>query len=170
MSISDYLRGLRAKVGRDLLLVPGVTALVFNESGEVVLHRSSDDGRWYTIGGAVDPGEEPAEAAVREVREETGLVVRPERVVGVYTDPLVVYPNGDRVIYVSTCFVCRVTGGALAAGDDESLELRYFSPRDLPDLVPTHRHRIEQALKDDPRAYFAWNGDGDDKRTGTAHE
>jgi 8-oxo-dGTP pyrophosphatase MutT (NUDIX family) len=107
------------------------------------------------VGGAVDPGEEPADAAAREVLEETGLRVVPERVVGVYTDPVVTYPNGDKVLYVSTCFVCRAVGGTLGAGDDESLELRYFPPKELPELPATHRHRIEQALKGDERAYFA---------------
>lgn len=157
MPISDYLRNLRQKIGHDLILVPGVTALIFNSAGEVLLQRAADDGKWYTIGGAVDPGEDPADAAVREVLEETGLRVTPQRVVGVYTDPLVVYPNGDRVIYVSTCFICRIVGGTLAAGDDESVELRYFPPDRLPELLPTHRHRIEQALKNEDRAYFAWN-------------
>jgi 8-oxo-dGTP pyrophosphatase MutT (NUDIX family) len=160
MPISEYLRALREKIGHDLVMVPGVTALVFNEAGEVLLHRSADDGRWYTVGGAVDPGEEPADAAVREVREETGLHVVPERVVGVYSDPLVTYPNGDKVLYVSTCFVCRAVGGTLAPGDDESLELRYFPPGELPELSATHRHRIQQALKGDPRAYFARAVDG----------
>jgi 8-oxo-dGTP pyrophosphatase MutT (NUDIX family) len=160
MAISDYLRTLRQKLGHDLVLVPGVTALIFNSAGEVLLQRAADDGRWYTIGGAVDPGEELGDAVVREVFEETGLRVAPERVVGVYTDPLVVYPNGDRVIYVSTCFVCRAVGGGSAgalAGDDESLELRYFPVDRLPELLPTHRHRIFQAVKNENRAYFAWN-------------
>ena len=156
MPISTYLKSLREKVGHDLVLMPGVTALVFNEAGEVLLHRSADDGRWYTIGGAVDPGEDPAHAAVRETLEETGLRVVPERIVGVYADPIVTYPNGDRVLYVSTCFLCRAIGGRLGVGDDESLELRYFPADGLPELLPTHRHRIEQALKGDEKAYFSW--------------
>jgi 8-oxo-dGTP diphosphatase len=157
MPISPYLKSLREKIGHDLVMIPGVTALIFNDAGDVLLHRSADDNRWYTIGGALDPGETPADAAVREVREETGLHVVPDRVVGVYVDPEVVYPNGDRVLYVSTCFACRTAGGTLAPGDDESIELRYFPPHDLPELLPTHRHRIEQALKHEAKAYFAWN-------------
>ena len=155
MPISQYLKSLRAKIGNDLVIVPGVTAVVFNGAGEVLLHRSSDDGRWYVVGGAIDPGEEPADAAVREVLEETGLHVVPERIVGVYADPVVTYANGDKVRYISTCFLCRPVGGTLAAGDDESLELRYFSPAELPELLATHRHRIQQALKAEPRAHFA---------------
>lgn len=157
MPISDYLRKLRLKIGNDVVLVPAVTAIIFDSAGEVLLQRAADDGKWYTVGGALDPGEDAADAAVREVLEETGLHVIPERIVGVYSDPLAVYGNGNRVLYVSTCFVCRVVGGTLAPGDDESLELRYFPPHRLPELLPTHRHRIEQAVKNENRAYFAWN-------------
>jgi 8-oxo-dGTP diphosphatase len=164
MPISDYIKGLREKIGTDLLLVPGVTAIIFNQRREVLLHRATDDGKWYTIGGAMDPGENPADAAVREAFEETGLRVVPKRIVGVYADPVVVYANGDRVIYVSTCFECEVIGGTLGSGDDESLELRYFPVDRLPELLPSHRHRIEQALKETDRAWFAWN----EKDTGTA--
>jgi len=155
MPISDYLRKLREKIGHDLVMMPAVTALIFNDRGEVLLHRAATDGNWYTIGGAIDPGEDPADAAVREVLEETGLHVVPERIVGVYRDPVTVYPNGDRVEYFSTCFVCRVVGGTLAPGDDESLELRYFPPTELPKLLPTHRRRIEQALRNEARADFS---------------
>ena len=141
MAISDYLRQLRTKVGHDLLHVPAVTGIVINEAGEVLLHRSRDDGNWYLIGGAMDPGEEPAEAVVREVREETGLIVVPERIVDVHSSPLVVYPNQDRVIYVGVAFRCRPVGGELRVADDESLEVKYFPADKLPTTLPEHHRR-----------------------------
>jgi 8-oxo-dGTP diphosphatase len=157
MPISEYIRRLREKVGHELLMVPAVSAVICNERGEVLLQRARDDGKWYVVGGAVDPGEDPADAVVREVSEETGLVVRPVRVVGVYSDPVATYANGDRVFYVNTCFACEITGGALAVGDDESLELRYFRADELPEgMLATHRHRIERALRNEDRAYFSW--------------
>ena len=51
MPLSDYARGLREKVGHDLLLMPGVCGLVFNDAGEILLGRRSDNGRWAVIGG-----------------------------------------------------------------------------------------------------------------------
>jgi 8-oxo-dGTP pyrophosphatase MutT (NUDIX family) len=154
MPISDYLRALRSKIGTDAVLMPGVSALIFNDADEVLLHRSADDGKWYTIGGAIDPGETPAAAAERESLEETGLRVSADRIVGVYADPLHTYPNGDRVHYVITAFACRIVGGQLAA-DEESIELRFFAADALPpDLLPTHRHRVLQSLNRDDRAYF----------------
>src|SRR5439155_5015363 len=104
MGMSAYIQSLRTRIGHDLLLLPAVSAIIFNDRGEVLLHQSSDDGRWYLIGGAMDPGENPADACVREVREETGLIVTPERIVGVYNSPQGVYPNGDQCTYVRTTF------------------------------------------------------------------
>ena len=61
-----------------MVMMPGVTAIVINDRDEILLHRSTDTGEWALIGGAMDPGEEPANAVVREVQEETGLLVIPE--------------------------------------------------------------------------------------------
>src|SRR5580658_4530225 len=100
MGISPYIKHLREKIGNEMLLLPAVSALIVDEQNRVLLHRASDDGKWYTIGGAIDPGEEPADAAVREAKEETGLDVLPIRVVAVQTGGPIIYPNGHEVRYV----------------------------------------------------------------------
>ena len=71
----------------------------------------------------------PADAVVREVWEETGLVVRPSRIIGVYGGPnfVVVYPNGDETQYISCIFECEVISGEPRAGDDEISEVRFWS-------------------------------------------
>jgi 8-oxo-dGTP pyrophosphatase MutT (NUDIX family) len=136
-------------------MVPAVCALIFDERNCVLLHRATEDGRWHTIGGSIDPGEEIADAAVREAREETGLDVEPVRLVGVYTDPPVSYANGDVVLYLSFAFECRIIGGEMHVADDESLELRFFGVHELPDeLRELDRHRILHALKRHDRAEF----------------
>ena len=156
MPISEYLRGLRAKIGTDLLLTPGVAAVIIDPAGRVLLQRRSDDGRWGLPGGAMEPGEEPAETLVREIREETALEVMPERVVGVYSGPefRVRYDNGDEVMIVSITFACRPVAGEPRVNDDESLEIRYFAPDALPAMEPRHLMRIRDALSNDPRARF----------------
>jgi 8-oxo-dGTP pyrophosphatase MutT (NUDIX family) len=154
MGISPYIRQLREKLGNDMLLLPAVSAIVLDEQGRVLLHRARDDGKWYTIGGAMEPGEEPAEAIVREVLEETGLTVEPVRIVAVQASPLVTYPNGHQVRYVGTSFLCRVVGGQLHVADDESLELRYFAPGELPPLRPDQLQRVHYALSERPTAFF----------------
>ena len=153
MAISAYIQPLRSRIGHDLVFLPAVSALIFNDRNEILLHQSSDDRKWYLIGGAMEPGEQPADACVREVREETGLIVVPERVVGVYTSPNVTYPNGDQVNYVGIAFRCRVVGGHLHIADEESLDVRYFALDQLPELRPDQRIRIDHARQNGP-AFF----------------
>ncbi len=120
MAMSPYLRVLRAKVGHSRVLVPSVAAIIRAEGHRILLVQQHDYGRWTTPGGAVEPEETPADAVVREVLEETGLVVVPTRIAGVYGGPdfVVQYPNGDETQYISTMFECEVKSGSLGASYD----------------------------------------------------
>lgn len=147
MPTPDYIRHLRERVGHAVIMMPTVAAVIRNGRGEVLLHQRGDDACWGLPGGAIEPGEEPAQAVIREVYEETGLRVVPERLVGVYGGYVHVYPNGDQAGMVSITFACRVTGGALRVDGDESLDLRCFPPDALPEnMVDVHRVRIEHAV------------------------
>ena len=137
MPISPYLKQLRAHIGHDLVLMPSVAALVRNDLGHVLFQRRAEDGLWSLPSGSIDPGETPAQAVVREVREETGLSVEPTRVVAVLGGPAyqLEYPNRDVVEYTVIVFECRTLGGELGGLDGESLELRYCSAADRPPLI-----------------------------------
>ncbi|HEX7243919.1 MAG TPA: NUDIX domain-containing protein [Longimicrobiaceae bacterium] len=149
MPIAPHIQALRAAVGSGLLLLPGVAAVVRDPGGAVLMHRRSDDGRWSLPAGAVEPGESPAQAVVREVREETGLEVVPERVLGVFGGDGFrhVYPNGDEIEYTVVVFACRAVGGRLEAQDGEALELRYFAPEAMPPLALRYPPEL---FRDDP--------------------
>lgn len=136
MAISSYVRGLRELVGSRLLLLPGVAAVVRDGDGHVLMIHRSDDGRWGLPAGAIDPGESPADAVVREVREETGLMVTPERLLGVFGggDFRHTYPNGDEAEYTVMVFECGVVGGELRPADGEAAGLEYFAPDRMPRL------------------------------------
>lgn len=133
--ISEYLRALRSKVGHDLLMLPAVTAVI-REGERMLLARSAGSTRWSLIGGAVEPGEHPADALRREVREELGMGVRVEGISGVYGGPdlIVEYPNGDRVAYVTTAYVCSLQEPPVADGI-EIVELGWFTPQEISGLV-----------------------------------
>lgn len=60
------------------------------------IQRRGDSHKWGFPGGAVEPGEAPEMTAVREAKEETGLDVSIGKLIGVYTDPDIIYPNGDQ--------------------------------------------------------------------------
>ena len=136
MPISAHIKRLREAVGSELLLLPGVAAVVRNAADEVLVHRRADDGTWSLPGGAIEPGETPAAAAVREVREETGLEVRPARLLGVFGWPRLRlrYPNGDRVEYVAVVFRCEIIGGTLEAQDGEATSFRWCTADELAEL------------------------------------
>lgn len=139
MGMSPYLATIRAAVGSQLLMVPSVTGIVFDERQQVLLVYQRDVGLWSTPGGAIEPHETPADAVVREVWEETGLHTAPVRILGVFggADCIVVYPNGDQVAYVTTVFECRVLGGSLPGASDETTASRFVSGLDLAQLEMT---------------------------------
>jgi 8-oxo-dGTP diphosphatase len=87
MAISPFIRALRDKVGHDLLPLVGVSCVVINDSRQVLLVKSKECPTWMPIGGMVEVGEEPADAVVREVQEETGVHVEPQRLAGVFDGP-----------------------------------------------------------------------------------
>ncbi|MEV5318157.1 NUDIX domain-containing protein [Streptomyces sp. NPDC052687] len=150
MATPDFIRTLRAAAGHQLLWLPGVTALVFDDEGRVLLNRRTDTRRWSLIGGIPDPGEQPAACAVREVHEETGVRCVPERVVVVQALAPVTYENGDICQYMDITFRCRAVGGEARVNDEESLEVGWFEVDALPELEESELLRIKQALSDAP--------------------
>ena len=127
MSISPHVRRLRAAVGSELLVLPSVTGIIFDDRNRILLVRQADSRLWSAPGGSVDPGETPSDAVVREVWEETGLYTVPIRILGVYggRSCLVTYSNGDQTEYVMTVFECEVRGGALRTDSDETNGVRF---------------------------------------------
>jgi len=154
MPISPFVADLRKKVGHDLLCLPGVNAVVLNDRNEILLVHSRETNLWMPIGGQIEPGEEPADAAVREVFEETGVHVTPIRLTGVFDGPDVTYSNGDRVRYLTIAFLCRAVSGEPHVHDDENHAARYFSPTNLPEMKAHHQQAIDLALADRPEAFF----------------
>ena len=138
MGIAAHIARLRAVVGHELLLLPAVSVLPVDEAGRVLLarHAGHHDG-WGILGGAVDVGESPAEAAVREAREEIGVDVRLIRLLDVLggRDYEVTYPNGDRVAYVAAVYEARIVSGSPAPADGELSEVAWFAAEELPSLA-----------------------------------
>ncbi|MEU1071417.1 MULTISPECIES: NUDIX domain-containing protein [unclassified Streptomyces] len=154
MATPDFIREIRASAGHQLLFLPGVSVVVFDDEGRVLLGRRVDTGGWSIIGGIPEPGEQPAETAVREVYEEAAVRCVVEKVVLVDALPPVTYPNGDRCQFMDTCFRGRAVGGEARVNDDESLEVGWFPVDALPELEEFSLFRIKQAMTDDP-TWFA---------------
>jgi 8-oxo-dGTP pyrophosphatase MutT (NUDIX family) len=134
MGISPHLARLRAVVGPELLVLPCVTVLPVDERGRMLLawHAGHTDG-WGTVGGAVDPGESSAQAAVREAREEIGVDIRLVRLLTVLGGPdyEITYSNGDRVAYVPAVYEAEIVAGTPAPADGELSKVDWFTPAEL---------------------------------------
>ncbi|MCZ2403236.1 NUDIX domain-containing protein [Paenarthrobacter sp. Z7-10] len=154
MPTPDFVLKLREKIGHDLLWLPGVTAVVFDDDGRVLLGQRADTGRWTLITGMLDPGEEPAIGAAREVLEETGVTVRIESLVAVHSEDAIEFPNGDKCQFMNLVFRGRAASGQVAVGDDESLAVGWFELDALPELAGTHRARLQWALDFSGETHF----------------
>jgi ADP-ribose pyrophosphatase YjhB (NUDIX family)/GNAT superfamily N-acetyltransferase len=155
MPIPAFVQSLRAEVGQDLLFMVGVTAVVRNDRGEILLGRRADTGGWALVSGILEPGEQPAPGLLREIEEETGVRAKVLGLSSVWTMPEVTYPNGDRAQYLDLCFVCAYVDGEARVNDDESLEVGWFAPEDVPEISAASRHKLDLALAfDGTRTWF----------------
>lgn len=138
------------RIGRSGKISTGCAAVVFDEGKrKVLLTRRADNGQWCLPSGRIEAGESVAEACLRELREETGLIGEIVRLIGVYSNPhqIVEYPDGNRIHLISLCFEVRPTGGALATSD-ETTAFGYFELGEISsmDVLPNHRERITDAF------------------------
>jgi ADP-ribose pyrophosphatase YjhB (NUDIX family) len=139
-------------------LVPGASAIVVDQTGRILLIRRSDNALWSIPGGAMEVGERIADTAAREVKEETGLEVVPESIIGVYSNPqhVIEYADGEVRQQFSVCLACRLVGGELATSD-ESTEVGFFTPTQI-EVMPMHesiRLRIRHYLEHRPQPVIA---------------
>ena len=134
--MSPYVARLRALVGNELLHLPTVAALCRDNSGRILLVRQKDSGKWSTPGGAIEPGESPEQAAIREVREETGLDISVDGLRTAVGGPeyRTIYANGDELSFVALVYDATVTGGEPTPDDEETSEVAWFAIEELDEL------------------------------------
>ena len=123
--------------------VTGTTIIPVLEDGRIALVQRSDSGKWGLPGGMIDWGEDIPTAAVRELKEETGLdLVKIRRLVGVYSAP----DRDPRLHSISVLIEAEVTGNFEIEDKLEILQVKAFSPNELPLGNLSHDH--DRQLKD----------------------
>lgn len=113
-------------------------AIIKDDLGRVLMCLRTDMDLWNLPGGRVEAGENPVQAAIREVREEVGLEVVIEKLTGVYYEP-----TKDVLVYQ---FICRKVGGRTRL-TGEAMDIRYFFVEDLPlNVSPRVAERLHHAI------------------------
>lgn len=136
MPMSPYMSEIRALVGHRLVLVPAVAAVIKDEAGRVLIVQTTS-GHHSLPAGAIDPGESPQQAVVRETREETGLQVRPVRLLDALGGEAfrITYPGGDQVEATVCVFACEIIGGVLHCDGTETVSHRWVAPEEVARLL-----------------------------------
>ncbi|EJS76405.1 NUDIX domain-containing protein [Bacillus cereus] len=143
MPMSLYYAKIRKKLGHELIFMPSVAAVIKNKQGDTLFQYPGGE-YWSLPAGAIELGETPEEAIVREVWEETGLKVQVKQEKGVFGGKEFrhTYSNGDQVEYIVVVFECEVIGGDLKSIDGESLKLQYFPLTEKPPLALSYPDEI----------------------------
>ncbi len=128
----DYIHELRKQIGPRKIILNCAGALIVRED-QILFQRRTDNGRWGLIGGLVEMNETYTQAALREIREETGLEVKLDSFLGIFHNHNMVWSNGDAAHVICAMFTASIVRGEPRI-DEESLELRFFGRNELPPL------------------------------------
>jgi 8-oxo-dGTP diphosphatase len=116
-------------------ILVGVRALVIDD-GQVLLVRAHGSSFWEFPGGGVKRGESLREAAIREAREESGCVVEPLRLLGIYLN------RGEGMTNYVALYICRPLSQPIPTLNIEIAEARYWPLDALPEVSPTVSRRL----------------------------
>lgn len=144
----SYLGQLRALAGERTLLFVGARSVVRDSAGRILLIKRSDNGHWAFPAGAMELGESIADCAIREVREESGLVATEVTLFALFSGPEYTSVNmfGDRYQVFSHAFRVDAWSGDLARVTDETLDARFVAPDDFGDLDAPLTRSVPETL------------------------
>ncbi|MDR0659819.1 MAG: NUDIX domain-containing protein [Prevotellaceae bacterium] len=140
-------------------ILPAVAIIIFNANNEVLLQRRRDTNKWCIICGHVEYGETVENAALREIKEETGCKAEIVRLIGIYSNPLfeTYFYSDKNVQYVTSYFEAKLTAELnFLFSNEETLELKFFDQDSLPDNMSTQidEHWLEDALSKQDSAFI----------------
>lgn len=141
----DYIHSIRPKLGHQKIILNCAGAIIVKD-GKILFQRRSDNNKWGLIGGLLELDETYEEAALREIREETGLEVKLDCFLGIYHNHDMVWSNGDAAHTIGAYFAASIVSGEPRT-DEESLELKFFSKDEIPYLfAEDHRAAVRDYI------------------------
>lgn len=144
-----YMKNIRKYVGHQPVFMAAAGALVINEKNQLLLEKRKDNGYWAYPGGTMELGETFEECAMREVLEETGLILKDMKFFCVASGEKrhVVYPNKDEVYIVEVVYLCHKYEGSLKAQKEEITKLDFFDLDGMPkNISPVNMDIIKEYI------------------------
>lgn len=154
MPTPHFVTELRQHIGHAPLWLSSVTCVVTKQE-DILLIQRSDNGIWTPVSGIIEPGEQPAAVARREVWEEAHVNCDITRLCGVDVTKHITYTNGDVSSYLNLTFLAEWESGTPTPDHEETQQAQWFHRADLPAMPDHHRTRIDVALSDRSAAHFA---------------
>ena len=147
--MSDYLKDLREKTNHMPLVLPHSVVVLFNENDEVLLEERADDGYFDFPGGGIDLKESAEEAAIRELKEETGLIATELEFFKLYSGEITYYKyfNGDEIYGVDAVYICRKYQGKIIPQQEEVKGFKFYRLDNIPDKMSPRNKQIIIDLK-----------------------
>ena len=142
----DYIQYIRKQVGNNKIILNAAGAVIVKDNKVLYQHRK-DNGKWGIIGGILELDETYEEACIREIKEETGLDVKLEYLLGIFHNYDMKWPSGDMAHVIGAYYVASVVGGNLQV-DDESLELVFCDKEHMPPLFAKDHKEAVKAYYD----------------------
>jgi ADP-ribose pyrophosphatase YjhB (NUDIX family) len=141
--VAEWMKGVGERAAGYVTPKSAIGAVVGNDDGEILLVQRSDSGIWLYPTGWADVGYSPAEVAVKEVKEETGIECEPVRLLTVIDG---MRAGFTRIPLYSLVFFCRATGGELKPHPLETLDVGFFGRNNLPQPLAGMGDWVEQAF------------------------
>lgn len=153
MPTPAFITELRQHVGHAPLWLSSVTCVV-TRGEDILLIQRSDNGIWTPVSGIIEPGEQPAAVARREVWEEAHVECDVTRLAGVDVTDHITYTNGDVSQYLNLTFSAEWVSGTPTPDHEETQQAQWFPRANLPDMPGHHRARTDVALSTSSAAQF----------------
>lgn len=133
----DYIGELRKLVGTKPIIMCGANVIILDSNGKILLHNRVDNDTWGLPGGAMEIGESLEETAIREVKEEVGLICKSLKIFNIYSGKKLYYkyPDGNEVYNVTATYICKDFSGQIVVDESEGKEARFFNINDIPDKI-----------------------------------